>query len=337
MPRKSSKTAHVLNLLTGTKDADTVSSEAETPSETAESTSSDEKKSRKKKTSAQTKTEKSAEPKAAPVLDSIKISEQEQTLPNEAADDTDINADTVSSVKNEISSEIIDEIHISKPVEEMAENVAEILLDDTSDEIPEESELPTIDPTFEKMRKISISSAPAPHSDEEKNTADASSSQSSESDAKIEHIPSAAFSGPFSYNAVQPEIIPTPMPKSAVASMLIAQRKAEEKKEADAAPAPEISEETSVYENEEMSLVNLTEKAAAKRIPDIMQKFNMCTCERCYYDVLALTLNSVPQKTVIIPKNDIERKIKEYELDATVDLVTAISKSCVHVKISPRH
>lgn len=350
-PRKSSKTAHVLNLLTGSKDSDTSEQENE------QKVSTQEKKVSKKDTPAKENSSKEAasKKKSAPEKKSEKASsartrasaEALQTvaadIPDENTDVSEtaiaaessvpepeavpVSAETPHSSSNEIADEILTElseehIPINTPPEKMAVDVAEILSENADIDIPD---VQTIDPIMEKMRELNQAQPPVHE-------------QQTVHEAPDEPVsPARPENGPFSYVPPQPEIIATPMSKSALASMLIAQRKDEEKKEAEPPAAPEITEETPVYENEDMTLVNLTEKAAAKRIPNVMKRFNMCTCERCYYDVLALTLNSIPQKTVIIPKDDIERKIKEYELDSTVDLITAISKSCVHVKISPRH
>lgn len=347
-PRKSSKTAHVLNLLTGSKDSDTSeqdneqkvsASEKKTDTSPKESSSKDA--SSEKKTASKKKTEKAPSKRtraAAEVSESVSadISEEISDIPETAAPPEETVSelpDELPSPKsaavtpNELSDEMLTEfsennIPINTPPEKMAADVAEILSENADIDIPD---MQTIDPVIEKMRELNQVQPPV-------------NEQPSVSEVSDDSVaPPRYENGPFSYVPPQPEIIPTPISKSALASMLIAQRKDEEKKEEEPPAAPEITEETPVYESEDMTLVNLTEKAASKRIPDVMKRFNMCTCERCYYDVLALTLNSIPQKTVIIPKDDIERKIKEYELDSTVDLITAISKSCVHVKISPRH
>lgn len=98
-----------------------------------------------------------------------------------------------------------------------------------------------------------------------------------------------------------------------------------------------VSEDLEEYREEDLILVNLTEKLAKQKISEVMKKFNMCDCDRCYYDVLALTLNNITTKSVIIPKDIVDSKIDEYDIESAVDMITAISKSCVRVKIYPRH
>lgn len=289
MPRKSSKTAHVLNLLTSNKDENTVLSAtvAESVSENAsESETAD-----------------------TPVADAVDISAENI---DESADIS--SSESISKDIENIMPKIIEQnIPIAESLGDMLENVTEILSNP-----PKKIEYPpmeTITPTQEQKHSFVT---------------------------PVSSNNNTAENPPFAHDTtdkpvISPEMTASPLSKSAIASMLIAQQKAEEQKQPEIEPSAEITEDTPVYAEKDMTLVNLTEKSASKRIPDIMKRFNMCTCDRCYYDVLALTLNNIPQKTVIIPKDDIEQKLKEYELESTIDMVTAISKSCVHVKISPRH
>lgn len=296
MPRKSSKTAHVLNLLTSNKD-DTVDASPAAAEPLAENLVND---------SAEKQTD-------ITLSDNITAADTPAAENVTAEELPDSEMANISKDIENIMPEIIEQnIPIAESLGDMLENVTEILSDP-----PKEIEYPpmeTITPTQEQ--KHSYDTPIQPNNIDEK--------------------------PPFAYTAsdkpvISPEITASPLSKSAIASMLIAQQKADEQKQAESEPVVEITPDIPVYEEKDMTLVNLTEKSAAKRIPDIMKRFNMCTCERCYYDVLALTLNNIPQKTVIIPKEDIEQKLKEYELESTIDMVTAISKSCVHVKISPRH
>lgn len=280
MPRKSSKTAHVLNLLTSNKD------------ETADAS--------------ENISEKSDE-KAPETFNSADV----ENITSSEISDTENTENISKDIENVMPKIIEQNIPIAESLGDMLENVTEILSDP-----PKEIEYPpmeTITPTQEQKHSFATP-------------------VSSDNNANQ----------PFAYTptdkpVISPEMTASPLSKSAIASMLIAQQKAEEQQPAEPEPTVEISEDTPVYAEKDMTLVNLTEKSASRRIPDIMKRFNMCTCDRCYYDVLALTLNNIPQKTVIIPKDDIEQKLKEYELESTIDMVTAISKSCVHVKISPRH
>lgn len=84
-------------------------------------------------------------------------------------------------------------------------------------------------------------------------------------------------------------------------------------------------------------LHNLAEEAMKIKVPEIMQSFNMCTCQDCVYAVMALALNHIKPLYTVIEKDQLFQKLASYELQYGTDLASEITKACIKVKINPNH
>lgn len=84
-------------------------------------------------------------------------------------------------------------------------------------------------------------------------------------------------------------------------------------------------------------LRNLAEDVMKTKVPVIMKSFNMCTCQDCVYDVLALALNHIKPLYTVTEKGQLFQKLASYELQYGTDLVSEITKACIKVKINPNH
>jgi competence protein ComFB len=89
--------------------------------------------------------------------------------------------------------------------------------------------------------------------------------------------------------------------------------------------------------NDTKILHNLAEDAMRIKVPEVMKTFNMCTCQSCIYDVMALALNHVTPLYTVTDKGQLYQKLSSYEMQYGTDLTSAITKACIKVKINPNH
>lgn len=89
--------------------------------------------------------------------------------------------------------------------------------------------------------------------------------------------------------------------------------------------------------DENRCLINLTEHMVKDKTEEIMEKLNLCTCPICRLDVVALALNSLPNKFITTDYGRLHLQLEIYKKQYETDVVSAITKACVRVKVSPRH
>lgn len=94
-------------------------------------------------------------------------------------------------------------------------------------------------------------------------------------------------------------------------------------------------ESSFITENEH--LVNLAEILVKDMLPEVMKKMNICTCDICTNDVMALALNNLPTKYVTTDMGKQYMKLDIYKKQYEIDVMAALTKACVRVKASPRH
>ena len=84
-------------------------------------------------------------------------------------------------------------------------------------------------------------------------------------------------------------------------------------------------------------LINLTERLAREKVEEVMEKINVCDCPTCTNDVLALALNSLPNKYVTTDKGRLHLLLEIYKKQYETDIIAALTRASVRVKVSPRH
>lgn len=98
-----------------------------------------------------------------------------------------------------------------------------------------------------------------------------------------------------------------------------------------------ISLQSATYSDSAKVLHNLAEDAMKIKAPEIMESLNMCTCQNCVYDVMALALNHIKPLYTVTEKGQLFQKLASYELQYGTDLASEITKACIKVKINPNH
>lgn len=83
--------------------------------------------------------------------------------------------------------------------------------------------------------------------------------------------------------------------------------------------------------------VNVAEEIVRSKVPSIMEESNMCTCDRCTNDVVALALNKIPPRYVVTQKGKLYARINACLPQYQADLLEAIVSACKTVKANTRH
>ena len=86
-----------------------------------------------------------------------------------------------------------------------------------------------------------------------------------------------------------------------------------------------------------LELKNYMENCVLDLLEPVLKNLNACTCDNCLYDILAITLNSLPAKYVVTKKGEMYTKLNNLQHQFDVDIVSAIAKASVIVSRNPRH
>ncbi|MDR3565100.1 MAG: late competence development ComFB family protein [Negativicutes bacterium] len=87
-----------------------------------------------------------------------------------------------------------------------------------------------------------------------------------------------------------------------------------------------------------LELKNYMETLVWQNVDDVVSgNHNICPCERCRYDIVALALNFLPPRYVVTGKGETWAKVKALEQQFYVDVVAAITNATTLVKTRPHH
>lgn len=85
------------------------------------------------------------------------------------------------------------------------------------------------------------------------------------------------------------------------------------------------------------NLKNFMEDVVSKEIDSVLNVMNLCKCEKCRLDIMALALNDLPSMYVVTEAGELYSKLNELERQFDVDVQTAIIKAAVFVSKFPKH
>jgi len=69
-------------------------------------------------------------------------------------------------------------------------------------------------------------------------------------------------------------------------------------------------------------LKNFMEDVVNKKIDSLLNIMNICTCEKCRLDIMAIALNDLPAKYVVTEAGELYTKVKELEQQFEVEYYT---------------
>lgn len=83
--------------------------------------------------------------------------------------------------------------------------------------------------------------------------------------------------------------------------------------------------------------VNVMERIVQDKIIYYMRQFEVCTCERCVADTIALTLNGLTPKYIVTMPAAVDPLLSYYTNRLISDVTVEATKACMVVKENPRH
>lgn len=85
-------------------------------------------------------------------------------------------------------------------------------------------------------------------------------------------------------------------------------------------------------------LKNYMEDVVWNFLDDLLSKYpEVCHCETCRYDIVALALNQLPPKYVVREQGELYSRINTLEVQHQIDVFAALTKAIMLVKDNPRH
>lgn len=106
---------------------------------------------------------------------------------------------------------------------------------------------------------------------------------------------------------------------------------------ADGMEAPAASPEPEVEPEPSFAAVNVMERIVHDKIIYYMRQFEVCTCDRCVADTIALTLNGLMPKYIVTMPSAVDPLISYYTNRLISDVTVEATKACMIVKDNPRH
>ena len=91
---------------------------------------------------------------------------------------------------------------------------------------------------------------------------------------------------------------------------------------------------SSFQESETIATINVMENLVLKYVDSVIQRFNVCSCDRCRRDICAYALNVLPPRYAVVATSKIERVEAEIPNKLIMD---ALIKAAIQVRANPRH
>ncbi len=87
-----------------------------------------------------------------------------------------------------------------------------------------------------------------------------------------------------------------------------------------------------------MLLRNYMEEVVNRTLEEILSpRDDVCKCERCKLDIMALALNHLPPKYVVTDMGYIYTKVNELESQFKADVTVAVTNALKIIRKNPRH
>ncbi len=87
-------------------------------------------------------------------------------------------------------------------------------------------------------------------------------------------------------------------------------------------------------DNRQMVVVNVMESAVLGKLDSVLERFTCCRCDRCKKDIVALALNKLPPKYMVLPAS---LPPPDLNPQANAQVVTAMIQAVLKVRQFPRH
>ncbi len=91
---------------------------------------------------------------------------------------------------------------------------------------------------------------------------------------------------------------------------------------------------TGFMETETIATINVMENLVLKYVDAVIQRFNVCGCDRCRRDICACALNNLPPRYAVVQPSKIERVEAEIPTKMIMD---ALIKAAIQIRSNPHH
>ncbi len=101
--------------------------------------------------------------------------------------------------------------------------------------------------------------------------------------------------------------------------------------------AAELSPEPPSEPEPDYVMLNVMQRVVEDKIIYFMKQFEVCTCDRCIADTIALTLSGLPAKYRIVDRHAVDPLVSYYSSRLISQVTVEALKACTQVKDNPRH
>lgn len=86
-----------------------------------------------------------------------------------------------------------------------------------------------------------------------------------------------------------------------------------------------------------MKLRNYMEENVERYVDGIMEELDMCTCQKCRMDVMAIALNNLPPRYTVTRNGALFNKLRAFESQSEAKIISEITKAAKIVMKDPNH
>lgn len=86
-----------------------------------------------------------------------------------------------------------------------------------------------------------------------------------------------------------------------------------------------------------VQMKNYMEICVERTLDKILENYDICNCDRCRADIMAIALNRLPAKYVVTPEGEKFFKLASIQNQFEVDTIAEVTKAIEIVKNNSRH
>ena len=87
----------------------------------------------------------------------------------------------------------------------------------------------------------------------------------------------------------------------------------------------------------ENKLINFMEVHVTDLVERTLKSLDICSCDQCKLDMVAITLNTIPPKYYVTNEGELYARIKTLAHQLDVDIYSEIARAAEIVSNNPRH
>ncbi|MCI1966091.1 MAG: late competence development ComFB family protein [Oscillospiraceae bacterium] len=99
------------------------------------------------------------------------------------------------------------------------------------------------------------------------------------------------------------------------------------------APEPHKVEIPSM-DRHKTEIVNMMEEIVLSKLDGVLSRFQCCRCDRCKKDIVALALNKLPPRYMVLVHG---QPVPDIDAQTNAQVITAMIQAAIRVRAKPRH